>query len=567
MRWLALAGAVLIGTLLAIIGSTPPAPEGADVPDTAFSAMRAFADVEAIAAAPRPTGTEENARVRAYLEGRLRTLGAAVQTQEGELSDRARGRLEGWSGRDESATRLVNVIGVIEGRSAERPALLLMAHHDSVWGSPGAPDDAAGVASILEIVRALQAGGPPERSVIVLLTDAEELGLQGARAFFAEHPLAGRVGAIINFEARGGGGRASMFETAPMNGEAMRLFARAVDRPSASSLGVFVYSVLPNDTDLSAAMPLGVPSYNFAFIGRAGLYHSPLATPDRLDKGALQDMGAQGLALSRALTGVPSLPEPAPDLVFFDAFGLALVSYPAWFGWVVLLGASALFTVAAWPERDAGALARGAGTTLLALILAAALLLGLNLLSGAGEGANYYDRLAAIPRLEAMALLACLGAGLAVVGAFVGGRVPGASFYAGTALPLLLLALALQVLAPPAAYVVAVPLLLAGMGALAARRLGAAGLVAAAACAALVTGLMLQNGHQLMLGVGPSLPSVAALPLALVLAAVLPILPPLRRGRVWAAAAVCLMVAGAVALQVRLDPVADSVAVYAETRR
>ena len=50
-------------------------------------------------------------------------------------------------------------------------------------------------------------------AAIVLLTDGEELGLQGAKQFFAGDPLLPRIGAIINMEARGGGsiraGRAS----------------------------------------------------------------------------------------------------------------------------------------------------------------------------------------------------------------------------------------------------------------------------------------------------------------------------------------------------------------------
>ena len=51
----------------------------------------------------------------------------------------------------------------------------------------------------------------------------------------------------------------------------------------------------------------GAPGFNFAFIGRPELYHSPLATPDALDRGALQDLGRQALDLTRALADAPSL--------------------------------------------------------------------------------------------------------------------------------------------------------------------------------------------------------------------------------------------------------------------
>ena len=69
----------------------------------------------------------------------------------------------------------------------------------------------------LGALRAIKARGPADRGLIVLLTDAEELNLDGARTFFSEHPLRHRVGAVVNLEARGGGGRALMFETGPGN--------------------------------------------------------------------------------------------------------------------------------------------------------------------------------------------------------------------------------------------------------------------------------------------------------------------------------------------------------------
>ncbi|MGL1409738.1 hypothetical protein ACSTIY_00295, partial [Vibrio parahaemolyticus] len=88
----------------------------------------------------------------------------------------------------------------------------------------------------------------------------------------------------------------------------------------------FLYKVLPNDTDLTEALAMpprpDFAAYNFAFIGRPRLYHSPKATPDALDQGALQDMGAQTLDLARALLNVRELPPRAPDVVFFDLFGL-----------------------------------------------------------------------------------------------------------------------------------------------------------------------------------------------------------------------------------------------------
>jgi Zn-dependent M28 family amino/carboxypeptidase len=105
-----------------------------------------------------------------------------------------------------------NVLGVVQGRD---PALrdqyvVLSAHHDHLGiGKPdasgdsiynGALDNAAGMAQVLELVRAF-ARDPARRSVLALFPAAEEAGLLGSR-YFAEHPPvpAGALAANVNFD-------------------------------------------------------------------------------------------------------------------------------------------------------------------------------------------------------------------------------------------------------------------------------------------------------------------------------------------------------------------------------
>src|SRR5262249_10805376 len=154
------------------------------------------------------------------------------------------------------------------------PALALMAHYDSVPGAPGGSDDGAGVATALEVVRALKARGQPVRDVVVVLTDGEEAGLLGARGFFAHDPLAPRLGFVLNLEARGSGGRVLMFETGRGDASEVALLRRNAVRPLAGSLFGAVYSRLPNDTDFSIARQAGAAGLNYAFTGRAFDYHS-----------------------------------------------------------------------------------------------------------------------------------------------------------------------------------------------------------------------------------------------------------------------------------------------------
>ncbi|MEO5937404.1 MAG: M20/M25/M40 family metallo-hydrolase [Sphingomonas sp.] len=556
-NWLGLLAAIVGAVVLAIISTTTPAPVGSDAPATAFSATRAMTDVRVIGRAPHPTGSAENAAVRAHLIARLQSMGLQVATATGTMDAAGAKRLADWS-KSTVTPPLTNIVAVLPGRDRSLPAVLLMAHHDSVWGSPGAADDGAGVASILETVRAIKTQGLPARDLMVLLTDGEELGLEGAKVFFANDPRRARVGVIVNLETRGGGGRASMFETGSENGAMIALFGRSVAQPVGTSLSVFIYQKLPNSTDYTVAKKLGVPGFNFAFIGRPGLYHSPLATPDALDQGALQDMGRQVLDLTRGLLAASALPGKAPDSVFFDAFGLVFVSYAAAVGWLILVLGAAGYAAAAWGRGTLGEVARGAGSLLALALVAGVALYLVNLVSGAGGQTNYYDRLAAIPRLEAQALLVCL----AMVALFRRWLPTSAVGIAGAALPLLLLGLFLQATAPTAAYPVAVPLMLGGLALATERHWSAAGQVAVVIAAMLGVGYMFGFGFFLLQAVGPKTPMIAAVPLAISAVLLLPLIPDVDRRRANVASIVLLALALGIALWVLLDPIAPSVAVY-----
>ncbi len=578
-------------TPLALFG--PPTPEG-------FWNGRAAEDLEAIAKAPHPVGSGESERVRAYLAARMKTLGAEVSEQPFPLPAKSLERLNGWSGRADKAAVGHNVIGLIPGRDRTKPALLLMAHHDSVWGSPGAGDDAMAIAVILEVTRALRVRGQPERDVILLFTDAEEIGLDGATAFFDRHSLGRRIGMIINMEARGAGGRANMFETGTGNGAQMGLYADVVDRPAANSLAVLIYDVMPNSTDYTIAKKRGIPGYNFAVLGRAWTYHSPLSTPRAVDPNAIQDMGEQVLALSAALAFAPELPARTANAAFSDLLGQAMIVYPAAGGWAILLVATCLIGAALWRTRmKARTIGQGMILTIAMLLHGALLLTAFNAVTGSGNG-NYYDRLAAIPRLEAIAallvaaLLMLLGQlrrpenrliavmvamSLMWVGLLSGGSLAvtvtialaamGISWFLpastedrgeGAVALLLLASLAVQAVQPTAGPLLHWPLLLAAIAMMARAFLPAAiGLTVTAIAAAIGIGHLLTQAHFIFLGVGPEMPAL----LMILLFAAWPLLQPLWPDRLprWMPG-IALAAALVLALWVRLDPIAPSVPEY-----
>jgi hypothetical protein len=513
MMWrsIALAAGAAAGLLLAAHEVSPPDALPAAAPPGVFSAGRAMADVRQIARAPHPVGSAEDARVRDYLVGRMNALRLSPAIQRAwSVEEFTRGDSVVFSGGE-----VVNIVGVLPGRDRRAPAVALMAHYDSRAGSPGAADDAAGAASALEIARILAAEGPPARDVVVLLTDGEEAGLLGARAFFAEHPLARHIGLVLNMEARGGGGRTSMFQTGPENGPLIDLYRRAVDDPFSNSLAVFVYRVMPNDTDMTVSLASGIPGLNFAFIGTEFDYHAPTSTPDNLDQRSMQHMGDQVLAVARQVAADSELPGRGPDATYGEILGPWLVAYPAWGGWIVLAGAALLLAVAAVRARRAGALrwpdvARGAAAALY-MLLAGALLLGLAR-RATGVGFDPGESRALLARFDLWTLtlvalslatlvsvpvllarerarlggaLAALAAGalwflaggmgdvglvLGVVAALIaalgfgrGAQVSGA--WAGCLLIAFAAAVALQIAAPTAAYLVAWPLLLASAAA------------------------------------------------------------------------------------------------------
>lgn len=603
-RTYALAAALAAALVWAVLTVLPPAAQGADAPATAFSARRAFADIAVLSRAPRPVGSPGNAAGVSYLTARLRTLGADVTEQRTPLDAKTLKALSKWSGRPEKDVVVRNLIGVIPGRDRTKPALLLMAHHDSVWESPGAADDAMGVAAAMEVARAIGAQGRPMRDLILLFTDSEEMGLNGADAFFGKrpHPLAGRIGVIINFEARGAGGRANMFETGPGNGAMMRLYADKVARPATNSLSVLIYDLMPNYTDYTVAKKKGVPGFNLAVLDRAYAYHSPMATPAAVDPDSVQDMGDQGLALASALAFAPELPGRTDNAAFSDLMGRVTIVYPGWAGWLLLLASATLIGAAAWRIRPAPRAIGGGMIVIAALLLHGALLLTtLNALSGSG-GANYYDRLAALPRLEIIAglgivtlmtllalfrrqearllaiapAMALMWAGLLAGGPLVALVVTAllamiAAWFlpmaqedqgVGAASLLLAAALLVQVWQPTAGPLLQWPLLLAGIAIWTRASLSAtAGTVVSAVCAAIGIGHLLAQAHFIFLGVGAEMPAVTVL----LLFAALPLLLPLWPDRIprWVPGT-ALAAALALTLWVRLDPIAPTIPVYSK---
>lgn len=353
---LLLAAMALKGQLIAL-----PEPPAAAAPE-GFDAARALARLERVLGDERPHAVDTAASdaVRARLLGEMRAAGLDPRISDHLACNQGRGR-------SVNCARVRNLVATIGPRSGKH--LLLSAHYDSTFAGPGAADAGMAVATLLETAVLLQRRGV-RRPVTFLFNEGEEAGLIGARAFLERDPIAPRVDALINLEARGVTGPAIMFETSRPNAPAIAHFARASDRPVANSLTTDFYSMIPNSTDVAVFDERDWTILNFAVIGNESRYHSPGDDLAALDRSSLQHMGEQTLALALSLAAEPPV-EAEGSRLYADLLGRQLVVLPVVPGLVLLGLLTLFFAVTAWRRggfaRSVGSLAVAAlGSALLA---------------------------------------------------------------------------------------------------------------------------------------------------------------------------------------------------------
>ena len=312
----------------------PPAPLAADAPASAFSAGRAQGILQDLVGSgiPHPIGSSASATLRDLIVKRLRALGYRPSLQTGFVCND--------SGSCGTPTNIVATFGDLP---AGEDAVLLAAHYDSVPAGPGASDDGAGVASLLEIARILTILPKPRHPILLLLTDGEEAGLLGAHLFVRQHALAEQIRAAVNLEARGVSGPSLMFETGTANDWLMRLYAKATAEPITNSLYYVVYKSLPNATDFTVFKAAAVQGFNLAFIGDVGLYHTPLDSFANIAPGSIQHQGDNALGAVLALAGAPALRAPAGEAVFFDVLARRLIVMRA--SWALPTALAALLSL------------------------------------------------------------------------------------------------------------------------------------------------------------------------------------------------------------------------------
>ncbi|MEU7899320.1 M28 family peptidase [Nonomuraea sp. NPDC049152] len=337
--------ALAVVIMLTAMTDSTPQPRPASAPSQEFSAERALVHLEKFATVPRPLGSPAGDRARDYLAGQLRAAGLTVEIQRS---------VGAWASRGLATFgRVDNIVATLPGTDSTG-TVLIAAHYDSAAMGPGASDDGAAVAAMVETVRALQAGGGEglRNDIVLLMSDGEEDGVLGAEAFVRQHPLGRKGGVLLNWEARGVGGPSLMFQTSRDNAGLVETFVNGVPHPRGDSSMGELYRLLPNNTDFTPLTKAGFTGLNFAYIERSSYYHTAGDSIANLDRGSLQHHGENMLALARALGGA-DLPALASDhdVTYFRIFGI-MVTYPVALVWpLALLAVLALLGLALVARR------------------------------------------------------------------------------------------------------------------------------------------------------------------------------------------------------------------------
>ena len=360
--WTLPAALALLAILFAIQvrQTAPPTPIGVDADSGVFSAGRALDELRNLLGdeRPHPVGSPANRAVKDRLIARLTELGLRPEEQ----------RTIGCAAESATCAQVENVLAAIPGRTAD--TIVLMAHYDSVPNAPGAGDDGAAVAALIEMTRIVKTGAPYRNTILLVFTDAEETGLLGAEAFFAESPAAKRVKAVINLEGSGSSGPVYLLRTGPASGELMAAFRDVAPHPVAQSFTEEIFKRMPNDTDFSVSLRAGLPGIDFAFAGERNHYHTPLDSIANLDLGTLQHHGENTLPLLRTLVDA-DLSATAPNEVYANLGKRHWLHWSPATGIVLAAIALALLLFATWrarvpPLRLLAAVAFGIATLIVA---------------------------------------------------------------------------------------------------------------------------------------------------------------------------------------------------------
>ncbi|KAK0554281.1 hypothetical protein OC846_002164 [Tilletia horrida] len=186
-------------------------------------------------------------------------------------------------------------------------AVLVNAHLDSTLPSPGAADDGAGVAILLEILRIYTTAPRPKlrHSVILLFNNGEESLQDASHLYSTQHETRHSVRGVVNLEACGVSGAELLFQATSL--EFIKAYSK-VPYPFGTVLAndVFSSGIILSDTDFRQFVQYGNQSgLDLAIVKSSALYHTRKDIPAYIEPGMVQHFGENVLAIVDYLTTSP----------------------------------------------------------------------------------------------------------------------------------------------------------------------------------------------------------------------------------------------------------------------
>jgi hypothetical protein len=431
----------------------------ANAPAGEFSGTRAMGYLRRlIVDTPHPVGSAAHDVVRDRIVAQFDALGYVTRVQRTFACDS-----------HNICANVENIIAHQPGQpNVDSDMVVVSAHYDSVPAGPGASDDGTGVASLLEIARAVRADHFQNR-VTFLIDDGEEMGLLGAEGYVTD-PNAKRAAFMINLEARGTTGPSFLFETSRHNRWMLPAIAGSMPRPITSSFFATIYDLLPNDTDLTVFKREGRAGINLAYLGRPTQYHTPLDNIAHADPVVVQQRGDQVLALLRRFANEDLRGREAGggDAVWFDVLTFFIVWWPASWTLSIAIVLLAVTIVAAWlrmreEATNSRAISLGVLSFFISVFVAGALGFALSRILRMGNGGA---RWVAYPAASIAAMwLTGIGVAVVVAALFLR-RARFDGLLLGNAIAWNVIAIVVAAMLPGASYLAIVPGATLAIGAL-----------------------------------------------------------------------------------------------------
>lgn len=294
-----------------------------------FSTNNAISNLKIIADEPRPLGSKNHSIVKEKIIERIKSLGLEPRIQKTTA-------ISQFPERNILAALVTNIYCRIEGSRTSDDAVLFVAHYDSVQNSAGASDNGSAVAVFLETIRVLKSKPKLNNDLIFLFTDAEEIGLLGARSFADELFSSQNIKLVANFDSRGSKGILNMFQTSSENARLINEYAAIYANKNANFLNSEIYNLLNNNSDLTVFLKKDTAALNFANIDGSNTYHNQTDTIENVNTGLLQAKGNQIIALADHFGSVEiNELKSKENIIYFDFLGSGLITYSKIFACII----------------------------------------------------------------------------------------------------------------------------------------------------------------------------------------------------------------------------------------